>query len=261
VFDVGDDAICIKSGRDEEGRKRGVPTEDVIVKNCTVFHGHGGFVIGSEMSGGARNIYVSDCNFLGTDVGLRFKTTRGRGGVVEKIYIRNINMNYIGGAAILFDMYYMAKDPLAVFSGDDAPAIEFHPVSVATPQFRDFHISNVVCKGAETGIFVRGLPEMNIRDIRLENISIASKKGLVCIEGEKIQLNNVRLYCDDRAVMNIQNSKDITLNAIDYQPGDVLLAVQGARSQDIRLLNTDGSKAKTEIEWGPGASKKSIIKK
>ncbi|MFX6724767.1 glycosyl hydrolase family 28 protein, partial [Acinetobacter baumannii] len=76
------DGITIKSGRDEDGRKRGIPTENVHVKNCTVYHAHGGFVVGSEMSGGVRNIYVEDCNFIGSDIGLRFKTVRGRGGVV-----------------------------------------------------------------------------------------------------------------------------------------------------------------------------------
>jgi len=91
-FDVGDDAICIKSGKDEQGRKRGLPTENVLIDNCTVYHGHGGFVIGSEMSGGARNIKVSNCTFIGTDVGLRFKSNRGRGGIVEDIYIENIKM-------------------------------------------------------------------------------------------------------------------------------------------------------------------------
>ena len=68
TFDVGDDGICIKSGRDEAGRKRGMPTENMIVRNCVVYHAHGGFVIGSEMSGGASNLYVSDCSFIGTDV-------------------------------------------------------------------------------------------------------------------------------------------------------------------------------------------------
>ena len=105
VFDAGDDAICIKSGRDEEGRKRGIPTENLIVSNCMVYHGHGGFVIGSEMSGGARNIKVSNCTFMGTDVGLRFKSNRGRGGVVENVYISNINMFNIERDAILFDLY------------------------------------------------------------------------------------------------------------------------------------------------------------
>ncbi|XBA03220.1 glycoside hydrolase family 28 protein [Fibrella sp. ES10-3-2-2] len=79
LFDVGDDGICIKSGRDEQGRKRGVPTENIIVRNCKVYHAHGGFVIGSEMSGGVKNLFVSNCTFMGTDVGLRFKTARGRG--------------------------------------------------------------------------------------------------------------------------------------------------------------------------------------
>ena len=90
IFDVGDDGLCIKSGRDADGRKRGMPTENVIIRGCTVYASHGGFVIGSEMSGGARNIYVSNCTFIGTDIGLRFKTTRGRGGVVEDIFIKDI---------------------------------------------------------------------------------------------------------------------------------------------------------------------------
>ena len=74
-----------------------------------MFKGHGGFVVGSEMSGGVKNIYVSDCQFLGTDVGLRFKSTRGRGGVVENIYINNISMFDIQTDAITFDLYYGAN--------------------------------------------------------------------------------------------------------------------------------------------------------
>jgi DNA sulfur modification protein DndE len=260
TFDVGDDGICIKSGRDEEGRKRGMPTEDVIVRNSTVFHGHGGFVIGSEMSGGARNLYVSDCNFLGTDVGLRFKTTRGRGGVVEKIYVNNIRMNNIGGAAILFDMYYMAKDPLAMFAGEDKAAIVFKPVTEATPQFKDFYIRDVVCKGAETGIFVRGLPEMNINSIQMENISIQSKKGFVCIEGSNISLKNVTLHCDDKTVVDVLDSKNIILDNIGHKSSETLLTVGGDRSKDIRLLNTNSVGLKKEIEFGAGVSA-SVVKK
>ena len=92
LFDAGDDAICLKSGRDEEGRLRGEPCENVIVRDNVVLHGHGGFVIGSEMSGGVKNVSVSGCSFVGTDTGLRFKSARGRGGVVENIHISDINM-------------------------------------------------------------------------------------------------------------------------------------------------------------------------
>lgn len=109
IFDAGDDAICIKSGKDEDGRRRAEPCQNVIVKNNTVLHGHGGFVVGSEMSGGVKNVYVTDCTFLGTDVGLRFKSTRGRGGVVEGIYIHNINMIDIPHEALLFDLFYGGK--------------------------------------------------------------------------------------------------------------------------------------------------------
>lgn len=106
TFDAGDDAICLKSGKDEDGPRRGEPCENVIVKINIVLHGHGGFVVGSEMSGGVKNLFVSNYSFVGTDVGLRFKSTRGRGGVVEGIYIDHINMINIPNGPLLFDLFY-----------------------------------------------------------------------------------------------------------------------------------------------------------
>ncbi len=192
TFDVGDDGICVKSGRDEQGRKRGKPTENLVVKNCTVYHAHGGFVIGSEMSGGAKNIYVSDCSFLGTDIGLRFKTTRGRGGVVENIFISNINMKDIPGEAILFDMYYMAKDPVPL-AGEvrNGPKIEQLPVTEATPVFRNFFIDNVACNGAKKAVFIRGLPELPISNIHMKNMTISADEGISCMEATGIHFTNV----------------------------------------------------------------------
>lgn len=260
-FDVGDDAICIKSGRDEEGRKRGIPTEDVIVRNCTVFHGHGGFVVGSEMSGGARNLFVYDCNFIGTDIGLRFKTARGRGGVVENIDIRNIRMSNIGGAAILFDMYYMAKDPLAMFAGADAPSIEFQPVTAATPQFKNIHIQNVVCKGAETAVFVRGLPEMNINNILVENISMQTKRGIVCIEGSSITFRNANLITEDNTVVNVQDSKDILIDNLTFKPGVTLVNLSGERTKNVSLVNTNTKSASVEVVMGKNVLKTAWTKK
>ena len=188
TFDAGDDGICIKSGRDAEGRKRGRPTENVIIRNDIVYRAHGGFVVGSEMSGGARNIFVSDCSFIGTDIGLRFKTVRGRGGVVEKIFVRNISMRNIVHQAVFLDMYYFARAPAP---GEPAAAVP--PVTEETPSFRNIHISNIVCDGAEEGIFVRGLPEMRIRDIYMEDMVLRADKGMEVSEGENIYLKDIKL--------------------------------------------------------------------
>lgn len=198
TFDVGDDGICIKSCRDEAGRKRGMPTQNVIVRNSTVYHAHGGFVIGSEMSGGAKNLYVYDCSFLGTDIGLRFKTTRGRGGIVENIYINNINMKYIAAEAILFDMYYAAKDPVPL-AGEkrEPPKVETLPVTEETPQFQNFHINNVVCNGAQKALFIRGLPEMNVKNVVMENMVIHAKEGIDFTEASGIQLKNIQLVTNN----------------------------------------------------------------
>jgi DNA sulfur modification protein DndE len=258
TFDVGDDGICIKSGRDEEGRKRGVPTENIIVQNSTVFHGHGGFVIGSEMSGGVKNLFITNCNFLGTDVGLRFKTARGRGGIVENIFISDINMTNIPGEAILFDMYYMAKDPVPQPGEEnELPLMKSEPLNEGTPQFQNFHIRNVVCKGAETGIMVRGLPEMSIKNITIENAVLQSNKGFVCIEGENINLKNVSFFTKDKTVMQVQNSSKVTLDGISYSEGrEVLLNITGDRSKSIKMINTDEKKAQKGVKFGGNSSEK-----
>lgn len=255
TFDVGDDGICIKSGRDEAGRKRGMPTENLISRNNIVYHAHGGFVIGSEMSGGARNLYVENCTFIGTDIGLRFKTTRGRGGIVENVYVKNITMKDIVAEAILFDMYYEAKDPV-VLAGEKRkpPKVESLPVTEATPQFRNFYIKNVVCNGADKAIFVRGLPEMNVKNIAMKNVVIQANKGLDITEGSDIALKNVTLITKDvDPVMNIHNSRNIILSNISYPHADLLLNVSGEKSSGIVVTSTDVSKAKKSLELSYGA--------
>jgi len=256
TFDTGDDGITIKSGRDEQGRKRGVPTENFIIKDCKVYHAHGGFVIGSEMSGGVKNMYVSNCTFLGTDVGLRFKTARGRGGVVEKIYVNNVQMTDIAGEAVLFDMYYAGKDPVSLNGdSDELPQMEAKPLTEATPQFKDFYVRNINCLGAETAIKVRGLPEMSVKNILIENAVFQANTGLLCIEAENILLKNITLITKDKTTMQVQNSKNVTLDDIRYENAEVLLKITGERTQGVKLLNTDVSKAKKEVEFGKKVSK------
>jgi polygalacturonase len=261
VFDAGDDGICIKSGRDEEGRKRNMPTQDLVVRHCTVYHAHGGFVIGSEMSGGVKNVYVSDCTFIGTDVGLRFKTTRGRGGVVENINISNITMKNIVGEAILFDMYYMAKDPVAMVGEKrEEPKVQTLPVTEATPIFRNFHISNITCSGAEKAIFVRGIPEMHIKDIVLENMVLQARKGIECSEASGIEFNNIKVLSDNtNPVVDVLNSDHIKFNKVTYKDGsDLLFRIGGERTSDISVNNTDVTKAKQKAQFEFGAKEQSL---
>lgn len=263
VFDVGDDALCMKSGRDAEGRKRAMPTENVIIRGCTVYASHGGFVIGSEMSGGARNIHVSNCTFIGSDIGLRFKTTRGRGGVVEDIFIRDIYMKDIPAEAILFDMYYMAKDPVAL-AGEkrELPKVEFRTADETTPVFKNFHISNVYCNGAAKGIFIRGLPEKHIENIVLENMVLQAKKGIDIQEASGIVFKNITIITEETApVVDITQSDKLVFDNIRYKEGaDLLFRVNGDRTNSIIIKNTDASKAKEKISYELGASEKSVVK-
>jgi polygalacturonase len=210
TFDVGDDGICLKSGEDAAGRRIGVPTEDVLVEGCTVYHAHGGFTIGSEMSGGVRNVRVDNCTFMGTDIGLRFKSTRGRGGVVENIHISNVRMTDISGDAINFNLYYGGKSPLDETGG--GAETNFPPVTEATPQFRNIHVENIVCCGAQNAIVLQGLPEMPLQDITLKNVFIMSQKGVSVTDAENISFENVRVESKTGEAVKTFRVKKFQLN-------------------------------------------------
>lgn len=212
TFDSGDDGICLKSGKDAAGRRIGVPTEDVLVEGCTVYHAHGGFTIGSEMSGGVRNVRVDNCTFIGTDIGLRFKSTRGRGGVVEKIDVSNVRMVDIPGDAINFNLYYGGKAPLEESAGDAKP--EIPPANAETPQFRDIRVRNLVCRGARSAIVLRGLPEMPVRNITLENVSISAQEGVSVTDAENITFDNVRVENRDGVPVKTVRVKNSRLDLV-----------------------------------------------
>jgi polygalacturonase len=175
---VGDDCITIKSGRDLQGRKLNVPCENITITNCTMLSGHGGVVIGSEMSGSVRNITISNCVFDGTDRGIRLKSTRGRGGVVENIRVNNIVMRNILQEAIILDLKY-SKMPE-------------EPLSERTPIFRNIHISNLTGVDVKTPIYIRGLEESPITDITISNIDIhGAKQKSEFINCERVKLTGV----------------------------------------------------------------------
>ncbi len=174
---VGDDCITLKSGRDLQARKLGVPCENITITNCTMLSGHGGVVIGSEMSGSVRKVVISNCIFDGTDRGIRLKSTRGRGGVVENIRINNIVMNNINREAIVLDLMY-SNMPKEAFSE-------------RTPVFRNIHISGLTASDVTRPIVIRGLPECPISDVSFRDINIESKEKLFLENCQRITFENV----------------------------------------------------------------------
>ena len=174
---VGDDCITLKSGRDLQARKLGWADENITITNCTMLAGHGGVVIGSEMSGGVKKVTISNCVFDGTDRGIRIKSTRGRGGVVEDIQVSNIVMKDIKEEAITLDLLY-SKMPV-------------EPLTERTPIFRNINISNVTGSNVLIPIKIRGLEESPISDITFTNINIDGKQKCVFQNYKNIKMNDV----------------------------------------------------------------------
>ena len=223
TFDVGDDAICIKSGKDEDGRRRARPTRNLIVDNCTVYRGHGGFVVGSEMSGGVSNISVTRCRFLGTDVGLRFKSCRGRGGVVENIYVSGITMMDIPAEPLLFDLHYGGKS--AVESAEDGDGtgydIEMMPVDETTPEFRNIHINGIVCSGSSRAMYFNGIPEKNISGITVTDCLISSRRGADIRYSDGVVLRDVGIRQEEGPGFSFANCRSVSLAGCTDSSGEV----------------------------------------
>lgn len=179
--DVGDDGFTLKSGRDEDGRRVGRPTEDVVVRNCTVKHAHGGVVIGSETAGSVRRIRFSNCTFEGTDNGVRIKTMRGRGGIIEDVVAENIKMKDVVNAFII-TMRYQRSNP--------------EPVSERTPRIRDVHLKNITASDSRRAGIIDGLEEMPITDITFQNLDLTAQEGISVSDAEGIEFRNVKIATD-----------------------------------------------------------------
>lgn len=184
---AGDDGICMKSSRGESVDESRL--ENVVIAGCNVYRGHGGFVIGSNTDGGMNNIFVTDCNFIGTDIGIRVKSFEGGGGLVHNVFIKNIFMSDILNEAILFTTYY----DNAVRKAKNSKALDTGKV----PSFKDFFISNVFCMGAQTAISITGLPQMPVEKIYFDTVKITAKRGYVYKEAKDISFKNVEIALPD----------------------------------------------------------------
>lgn len=181
LFRAGDDALVIKSGKDRDGLRVGLPSENIVIHDVTVEDGHGGIAFGSEMSGGIRNVFAYNLNIVRADFGIRMKSMRGRGGVIEDIFIEDVMVKRAVFEAIQVDMMY--GTPLRK---DD---------TTMSPVFRNMSIKNMDVLSSKTPFFLQGLPESPIRGLSFENVRIASiRKGKFSyVEGDPYTAISVRL--------------------------------------------------------------------
>ncbi|MEY4490142.1 MAG: hypothetical protein RIQ79_2650 [Verrucomicrobiota bacterium] len=178
-FSTGDDCVVLKSGYDQDGRRVGRPTENVVMRDCTSKRGHGGLVIGSEMSGSVRNVFMYSCDFEGTDRAVRIKSRPGRGGVVENIWVEHVRAINMQREVVILNMDY-TSDPNAI---TDA----FPPV------FRNIHIKDLYAEGAPVAIRITGMESSPISNLTFENISITAVQGVIVTHARDLDFRNVTL--------------------------------------------------------------------
>jgi hypothetical protein len=171
-------------------------------------------------------------------------------------------MKDIAGEALLFDMYYAAVDPVPL-AGEkrEAPKVQLLPVTAETPAFRNFYISNVVADGAEKAIFIRGLPEMNINNIFLENMTLQAHTGIQMEEAKDIYLKNINVITEEsKPVVNILNSSNITFDKLLYKDNaETLFNVNGEKSSNIKVTNTNVKGAVNSATFNQDAKSQSLI--
>ncbi len=180
-FDTGDDCIAIKSGRNRQGYDLGIPTENVIIRNCKMVDGHGGVVIGSELSGGVRNVFAYDCEMSSPnlDRALRLKSNSHRGGVIENIYMRNIKVGEVKGATIRINQNYSSWA-----EGDGGNYT----------LFRNIYVENMTCNKARYAIQLLGNENLPIENIQVINCTFENVKDNMVVESVNgLQLVNVSI--------------------------------------------------------------------
>lgn len=178
VFDTGDDCIAIKSGRDHDGRRVNVPSENIIVRKCVMKDGHGGVVIGSEVSGNVRNVFAEDCEMSSPnlDRALRLKSNPRRGGIIENVYMRNVTVGDVADAVVRIFMFYANE------TGDNYPIV------------RNVQVKNVTSKKSKYGILIEADPDHPVEGIYLENCSFENVSEGNILKGYKnLELKNVKV--------------------------------------------------------------------
>lgn len=241
TVNAGDDGICLKSSPTDDKEFAKPALKNVVIADNLVHHGHGGFVIGSNTDGGIKNVYVTNCDFIGTDRGIRFKSDRGDGGLVQNIYVEGVYMSDIVKQAIYFNTYY----------DSDGKKANAQPVNETTPRFRNFDFKDIYCDGANTAASLTGLPEMPIQNISLSHIRITAKHGFSASEVEGLKMNDGSIIPSSGAVYSFENSSHIALNNTEAPQGvSIYLQLFGQKTSDIVFKNVSLPKGSKNIQFG-----------
>jgi polygalacturonase len=215
-FSTGDDCIVIKSGRDADGRRTARPTEHVAITNCVMYEGHGAVVIGSETSGDIRDVVASNIVSHGGWHGIRIKSMRGRGGVVENLRFNNFVIDGATLEAIEITLLY-----------HDEPQ---EALSDRTPVFRNFAFSNLTITGAKQVASIHGLPEQAIAQLRFSDITAGGITGLVCDHATDVEMHNVRINSSTGSAFVFDQVHGIDLEGVasqSPQPGHPVVDLSG----------------------------------
>ncbi|MDO3695665.1 glycoside hydrolase family 28 protein [Wenyingzhuangia sp. chi5] len=207
TLNTGDDCFTMKSGRGEDGLKVNKPTENVVVRYCLAQKGHGGITCGSETAGTIRNLYVHDCVFEGTVVGIRFKTRRPRGGGGEHLYYDRIRMN-LEATAIKWDMLGTPE-----YVGELAERLPARKVNNLTPFYRDISITNIIIENSTHFLKIYGIPESPMTNLMIDNVDATGTNFITIRDAVNVQINNANIKTTD-TTMEIIGSQNIQFNNV-----------------------------------------------
>lgn len=234
TLNSGDDCFTMKAGRGLDGIRVNKPTENVVIRYCLAQEGHGGMTIGSETAGMIRNIYMHDCVFDNTTVGIRFKTRRPRGGGGQNFYYERIRMN-LKGTAFKWDM--LGQE---IYVGALASRLPVREVNRLTPKFEHVVLKDILVEKAETFVKIYGIPESPLEDVSFENIQVNQTNAFfTASDAHKLRFKNVSVQSKD-SLMFLQEVSDVVFENVNFTLGGEELHVQikGDGVKNIRFENT-----------------------
>ncbi|TWT35956.1 Exo-poly-alpha-D-galacturonosidase precursor [Posidoniimonas corsicana] len=235
MFDTGDDCVVLKSGYNQDGWRVGRPTENVVMRGCTSKRGHGGLVIGSEMSGGVRNVFMEDCQLDGTDHAVRIKSRADRGGVIEHVYVRNLKVRDMQRDVIIINTAYAADT--SQLAAD------------AAPMLRNMRFDNIHADGAPVGVVLYGMAKAPLRNLHFSNSSFACQRGVVAKHIESVNFYRVKVAAEQQPAYELQNARDVAITGVELANlSQVYLRVTGSRSGGVAIEAPSADDASAIVE-------------